>query len=82
MKREVTEEGEPAYGNDRYYGYCADLVKKLAVKCKFEYVIKLVNDSKYGAQDEKTGFWNGMVGELTRNVSLKKNYYYYYYYPY
>ena len=69
MTREKTEEGEPAFGNDRYYGYCADLVKKLAVKCNFDYVIKLVNDSKYGAQDEKTGFWNGMVGELTRNVS-------------
>ena len=47
MTREKTDEGDPAYGNDRYYGYCADLVKKLAVKCNFDYVIKLVNDSRW-----------------------------------
>ena len=55
-------------GNDRYEGYCADLIDKVANYYSFKYEIKPVKDQKYGSQD-KDGNWNGMVGELIRHVS-------------
>ena len=39
---------EQLEGNDRYEGYCVDLLKKLEQKANITWVIKLVNDSKYG----------------------------------
>ncbi|XP_043939770.1 glutamate receptor ionotropic, kainate 3 [Protopterus annectens] len=51
------------YGNDRFEGYCIDLLKELASILGFTYEIRLVEDGKYGAQDDK-GQWNGMVKEL------------------
>ncbi|KAG2460755.1 GRIK3 protein, partial [Polypterus senegalus] len=50
-------------GNDRFEGFCIDLLKELANILGFMYEIRLVPDGKYGAQDEK-GQWNGMVKEL------------------
>ena len=55
-------------GNDQFEGYCADLAVEIAEKLSIEYVIKLVKDGKYGNK-EPDGTWNGMVGELTRQVS-------------
>nr|XP_014354085.1 PREDICTED: glutamate receptor ionotropic, kainate 3 isoform X1 [Latimeria chalumnae]XP_014354089.1 PREDICTED: glutamate receptor ionotropic, kainate 3 isoform X1 [Latimeria chalumnae] len=51
------------FGNDRFEGYCIDLLKELAFILGFTYEIRLVDDGKYGAPDEK-GQWNGMVKEL------------------
>ena len=69
MYRNKTEEnGEPLVGNKRFEGYCAELAEKIAEIVKFDYVLKLVNDSKYGTRLDN-GDWNGMVGELTRKVS-------------
>lgn len=56
------------YGNDRFEGYCIDLLKELAHILGFSYEIRLVEDGKYGAQDDK-GQWNGMVKELIDHVS-------------
>ncbi|XP_028986320.1 glutamate receptor ionotropic, kainate 3 [Betta splendens] len=50
-------------GNDRFEGFCIDLLKELAGVLGFTYEIRLVPDEKYGSQDEK-GQWNGMVREL------------------
>uniref|UniRef100_A0A8C9UAN6 Glutamate receptor n=1 Tax=Scleropages formosus TaxID=113540 RepID=A0A8C9UAN6_SCLFO len=50
-------------GNDRFEGFCIDLLKELANILGFTYEIRLVPDGKYGSQDEK-GQWNGMVKEL------------------
>ncbi|KAJ8405083.1 hypothetical protein AAFF_G00330040 [Aldrovandia affinis] len=50
-------------GNDRFEGFCIDLLKELANILGFSYEIRLVPDGKYGSQDEK-GQWNGMVKEL------------------
>ncbi|XP_038658263.1 glutamate receptor ionotropic, kainate 1 isoform X3 [Scyliorhinus canicula] len=54
---------KPLYGNDRFEGYCLDLLKELSNILGFTYEVKLVTDGKYGAQNEKSE-WNGMVGEL------------------
>ncbi|XP_051542077.1 glutamate receptor ionotropic, kainate 1-like isoform X3 [Myxocyprinus asiaticus] len=51
------------YGNDRFEGYCLDLLKELSNILGFTYEVKLVSDGKYGAQNDK-GEWNGMVREL------------------
>lgn len=49
-------------GNDRYEGYCIDLMNKLAKKLHFKYEIKVVSDGQYGKI--QNGSWNGMVKEL------------------
>ncbi|KAK7878253.1 hypothetical protein WMY93_031136 [Mugilogobius chulae] len=55
---------KPLYGNDRFEGYCIDLLRELAAILGFSYEIRLVEDGKYGAPDDNTGQWNGMVKEL------------------
>ncbi|XP_051813206.1 glutamate receptor ionotropic, kainate 2 isoform X3 [Acanthochromis polyacanthus] len=55
---------KPLYGNDRFEGYCIDLLRELANILGFTYEVRLVEDGKYGSQDENTGQWNGMVKEL------------------
>ncbi|XP_042345772.1 glutamate receptor ionotropic, kainate 3 [Plectropomus leopardus] len=50
-------------GNDRFEGFCIDLLKELASILGFTYEIRLVPDGKYGSQDDK-GQWNGMIREL------------------
>ncbi|XP_075930745.1 glutamate receptor ionotropic, kainate 2 isoform X1 [Petromyzon marinus] len=54
---------KPLYGNERFEGYCIDLLRELANILKFTYDVHLVGDGKYGAQNEH-GQWNGMVREL------------------
>ncbi len=73
MKKQ-DEDGEPLVGNARFEGYCADLATKLAVLLKIEYIIRLVKDGKYGNKN-LDGTWNGMVGELTREVSVVRTIY-------
>ncbi|XP_013771107.1 glutamate receptor ionotropic, kainate 2-like [Pundamilia nyererei] len=55
---------KPLYGNDRFEGYCIDLLRELANILGFTFEVRLVEDGKYGVQDENTGQWNGMVKEL------------------
>ncbi|XP_076135583.1 glutamate receptor ionotropic, kainate 3 [Alosa pseudoharengus] len=50
-------------GNDRFEGFCIDLLKELAAILGFSYEIRLVPDGKYGSQDDK-GQWNGLIREL------------------
>lgn len=47
-----------------------DLVEKLANLLEFRYEIRDVADGKYGAPNNKTGRWNGMIGEVMSGVSL------------
>ncbi|XP_013880617.1 glutamate receptor ionotropic, kainate 4 [Austrofundulus limnaeus] len=50
-------------GNDRYEGFCVDMLKELADILKFKYRIRLVADGVYGVPGAN-GTWTGMVGEL------------------
>ncbi|XP_036208610.1 glutamate receptor ionotropic, kainate 1 [Myotis myotis] len=54
---------KPLFGNDRFEGYCLDLLKELSAMLGFIYDVRLVPDGRYGAQDDQ-GEWNGMVREL------------------
>ncbi|XP_036104137.1 glutamate receptor ionotropic, kainate 2 isoform X4 [Molossus molossus] len=66
---------KPLYGNDRFEGYCIDLLRELSTILGFTYEIRLVEDGKYGAQDDANGQWNGMVRELIdhKSVLVKSN---------
>ncbi|XP_031439702.1 glutamate receptor ionotropic, kainate 4 [Clupea harengus] len=57
-------------GNDRYEGFCVDMLRELAEILKFKYRIRLVGDGVYGVSGAN-GTWTGMVGELmTRKADL------------
>lgn len=60
-------------GNDRYYGYCIDLLKEIVNQSefKFDYTIYLAPDGLYGHKSEN-GEWNGMIGELVRKVGFDR----------
>lgn len=55
-------------GNDRYEGFCIDLLRMIASMVGFEYRIELVPDGKYGVYDLDTGEWNGIVRQLMDKV--------------
>ncbi|KAL0994606.1 hypothetical protein UPYG_G00124760 [Umbra pygmaea] len=50
-------------GNERYEGFCVDMLRELAQLLHFSYRLQLVTDGLYGAM-EVNGTWTGMVGEL------------------
>ncbi|VDN26883.1 unnamed protein product [Gongylonema pulchrum] len=49
--------------NDRYTGYCIELLEKIAELQKFKYILHEVKDKTYGSK-MSNGKWNGLVGEL------------------
>ncbi len=55
-------------GNEKFYGFCIDLLSEIAHLSKFNYTIKLVPDGKYGVPNHK-GEWNGLVKELIDAVN-------------
>jgi len=55
-------------GNARFYGFCVDLLERVSREVGFDYILDLVPDRKYGAQDPLTGEWNGMVLQLMKHV--------------
>lgn len=67
-----SENGKELVGNERYEGYCKDLADLVTEHMRIGYILKLVNDSKYGGQDKNApSGWNGMVGELIRKVTKR-----------
>lgn len=69
MHRKKPDDGRTLEGNERYEGFCAELAEALAKKIGIKHELRLVQDGKYGAL-ETNGNWNGMVGELTRQVKF------------
>ncbi|CAG2101692.1 unnamed protein product [Medioppia subpectinata] len=68
----LKENHESLEGNDKYTGYCVDLLEEIAkvfekdFKSRFRYAIHLVEDGSYGNMKE-SGEWTGMIGELLRH---------------
>ncbi|KAL3230276.1 hypothetical protein MRX96_048497 [Rhipicephalus microplus] len=50
-------------GNDRFEGYCVDLLHEISATLGFRYQLKLVRDGTYGTRDSQ-GRWNGIMREL------------------
>ena len=58
----MPKDNETLEGNQRFRGYCIDLLEKVAKFVGFNYTIKLVEDDKFGSFSD--GKWNGIVSEL------------------
>lgn len=59
---------QPLQGNNKYEGFCIDLLNEIAKIVDFKYEIYLVPDGIYGTIDDTTGEWNGLVKELVESV--------------
>lgn len=57
-------------GNERYEGYCVDLVYEIVKYVRIKYKLFIVGDGKYGVRDLEIKIWNGMVGEFVYGVSI------------
>jgi Ligated ion channel L-glutamate- and glycine-binding site len=67
----MVREDKNLTGNARYEGFCIDLLKAIANQVDFNYDIRLVPDDKYGAYDQETKEWNGIVRELMDKASIE-----------
>ncbi|CAD6185962.1 unnamed protein product [Caenorhabditis auriculariae] len=65
-----TNPGEPErQGNDRFEGYCIDLLNLLAQNISgFEYDLFVSDGNKYGAR-QPDGSWDGMIGYLLNETA-------------
>lgn len=52
-------------------GYAVDLIEALSKELGFEYIFVPVADNGYGKYNKETKQWNGIIGELINNVSMK-----------
>ncbi|XP_019635244.1 PREDICTED: glutamate receptor ionotropic, delta-1-like [Branchiostoma belcheri] len=59
--KDITEDGPPAFR-----GFLIDVLNELKTQLKFSYTIFETPDQKYGAKNDDTGEWNGMVGQLVQ----------------
>ncbi|RWS28884.1 glutamate receptor ionotropic: kainate 2-like protein [Leptotrombidium deliense] len=58
-------------GNDRFEGFCIELLQAIANYLGFQYELYFVPDSKFGAENTSTGEWNGLVREIIdKNADL------------
>lgn len=73
--------GKNLTGNERFFGFCVDILARVASEVGFEYILDLAPDKKYGAKDPTTGEWNGMVFQLMKHVSDNETEYIYKYFP-
>jgi len=70
FRKTAADEEEPT-GNNRFEGFCVDLLEQIANQVGFNYQIELVEDNNYGAVNFTTGEWNGLVRELIeRNADI------------
>ncbi|XP_024084773.1 glutamate receptor ionotropic, kainate 2-like [Cimex lectularius] len=63
----MMHKGRNRTGNERFYGFCIDVLKIIAKEVGFDYIIELVPDRKYGAIHPITKEWNGIVGHLMKH---------------
>ncbi|RWS02104.1 glutamate receptor ionotropic: kainate 2-like protein, partial [Dinothrombium tinctorium] len=58
-------------GNDRFEGFCIELLQAIANYLGFQYELYTVPDGKFGAENTTTGEWNGLVREIIdKNADL------------
>lgn len=58
-------------GNQRFEGFCIDLLDAIAINLGFQYELYFVPDGKFGAENTTTNEWNGLVREIIdKNADL------------
>ena len=60
----------PHLSPHKYTGLCIDILDALKEDLEFEYNIHPSKDGMYGAYDQLTGKWNGMIKELLDGVCI------------
>lgn len=64
----LKESDQGLRGNEKFEGFLVDVIDELSRHLYFNYVLKLVEDSKYGNKNQETREWDGMIGELLNAV--------------
>ncbi|XP_069976848.1 glutamate receptor ionotropic, kainate 2-like [Penaeus vannamei] len=59
-----SENADDLAGNDRFEGFCIDLLTEIASILKFNFTLVPVASNAYGSKNAETGEWNGMIREL------------------
>lgn len=68
---------------DAWMGYCIDLLNHIASDVGFNYTVHITPDRQYGSGIDVgngTIFYNGIMGELIREVSVVKEKYDWFYF--
>ena len=60
----------PKKSNEKYTGFCMDMIKQIQEELDFEYDIHLVGDGKYGDINQDMGRWTGMIQEVIEWVCI------------
>ncbi|OON15706.1 hypothetical protein X801_08486 [Opisthorchis viverrini] len=68
---EPFRKGKHMEGKDQWTGFAMELLKHLSKMNHFDYVIKPVEDRKFGTFDETKGRWDGLIGELIYKRSIQ-----------
>lgn len=55
-------------GNEAWEGYCMDMLKELAERLEFNYILHDSYDNNFGGKSVETQEWNGMVREIVDGV--------------
>ncbi|KFM75322.1 Glutamate receptor, ionotropic kainate 1, partial [Stegodyphus mimosarum] len=55
-------------GNERFEGFCIDLLRTISDLLGFNYDLYLVPDNKFGAENTTTGEWSGLVKEIIEKI--------------
>ncbi|XP_065222052.1 glutamate receptor ionotropic, kainate 2-like isoform X2 [Planococcus citri] len=51
-------------GNDRFQGFCKDLLHELSELLKFDYILEIPANTEAGVLNRETGRYSGLIGEL------------------
>ena len=58
----------PVGSHKRHFGFCVDLLKKLAAMAKFDLEIEAIEGGRYGTFNHSTGEWDGLVQMVMKKV--------------
>ncbi|XP_078603373.1 glutamate receptor ionotropic, kainate 2-like [Branchiostoma floridae x Branchiostoma japonicum] len=64
IMRHQDDQGRTLRGNDRFSGFCVDLLDWMSQGMGFRYDLYHVADNNWGAKDPITGKWNGVVADV------------------
>ncbi|XP_066286903.1 glutamate receptor ionotropic, kainate 2-like isoform X1 [Branchiostoma lanceolatum] len=64
IMRDEDENGKVLHGNERFSGFCVDLLDWMSQEMGFRYNLYHVADNNWGAKDPSTGKWNGVVADV------------------
>ncbi|KAJ8910755.1 hypothetical protein NQ315_017212 [Exocentrus adspersus] len=65
----LRESKQELIGNDRYEGFCVDLIDQLAQILGFDYKFAVQEDGVYGYYAEATNEWKGMIGQIVKGTA-------------